>query len=104
MSPPNETYFEDADPISIFALLNEFRSARDSIAFHVGVATWQIPYHTEKPASSPLKARLLPKNIRATGLHDERMWSDVEVVKCLLTTYAAYSITRHAIKKLEYYR
>lgn len=63
-----------------------------------------ISYFKKKPAASSLKARLSPKKICATGLHDERPSSDIELVNYLLTTNATSDIIAHAIKKLEPYK
>lgn len=65
---------------------------------------WLISYFMKKPASSLLKARILPEIDRATSLHDERLLSYFEAVNYLLTTYTTDDPTAHTIKELELYK
>lgn len=65
---------------------------------------WLIYYSIKKPASSSSEACLLPKEFRATKLHDERLSSYFGVVHYLLRTYSTDDVIVHAMKELESFK
>lgn len=67
-----ETDFDDTDQISILAFLKNICDTCDSFGTHEGAAMGLISYIMKKPASPSLEARLSPKKVCATGLHDGR--------------------------------
>lgn len=91
-------------PISILVFLKEFRNAYESVVIHEGVARWLVSYFMKMSALSSLETRLSPRKIRASGLHDEKLSTYVEVVTHFLGTYATNNIIAQTMKELEFYK
>lgn len=78
-----KTDFDEIDPSSILAFLNEQLDVCDSIGIEDEVATWLVCYSMKQSASSAVEALLLQKKICATELHNERLSSNGKFVNYL---------------------
>lgn len=65
---------------------------------------WLFSYFTKKPALSSIKARLSPKKEHAIELHKERLFSFVETVRLLLSTYVTDETIARAVKEFKSYK
>lgn len=82
----------------------EFRDSCNSIGFHGRFVIWLLLHFMKKPASSSLPTFLSSGGSKSLRLHDERLWSSMEVIHFSFTAFAPDGVITRKERYVEKYK